>query len=248
MAAAMSSSGRSCCAVMTPESPWSTALSPAVAARHSAMPARSVRWAASLMPVPGLLKARNVVVPRAAPRILEAIRQGVRRMRVGADVDQPAGREAGASIVGRLKERSPGPRGMADAAPRTPAPSKGPRRDVVPPRDDALTCSSSTSSMAMAERPPGRAPTSGSARPRPWSGSGCPRAGRRCWRSPRCHTPVGSRIRTSRPGRRSSAPARDGWWPSPAPGPGNRTRTGSSSPRRSSGSARACRAAAASGG
>jgi hypothetical protein len=64
----MSSSGRSCWAVMTAESPKSTALSPSVAARHSEMPARSVSWAAGLMPVPGLLKARKVVVPpKAAP-------------------------------------------------------------------------------------------------------------------------------------------------------------------------------------
>ena len=45
-----------------------SALSPSVAARHSAMPARSVRWAAALMPVPGLLNARNVVVPPNAAR------------------------------------------------------------------------------------------------------------------------------------------------------------------------------------
>ena len=90
-AAATSASGASCCAVMTADRPKSTALSPAVAARHSAIPARSVRWAASLMPVPGLSKARKVVVPPNAAAT-ESVKKrsgsssdGIRDVRVDVD-------------------------------------------------------------------------------------------------------------------------------------------------------------------
>ena len=41
----------------------STALSAAVTCRNSSIPARIERWAAADEPVPGLLNARNVVVP-----------------------------------------------------------------------------------------------------------------------------------------------------------------------------------------
>ena len=51
----------------------STALSAAVTRRNSSIPARIERWAAGDDPVPGLLKARKVVVPpnAAAERVLE---------------------------------------------------------------------------------------------------------------------------------------------------------------------------------
>ena len=61
--AGSSASGSSAWPDTASDRPTSMALSPSVAARHSARPVRSERSAAGDEPVPGLLNDRNVVVP-----------------------------------------------------------------------------------------------------------------------------------------------------------------------------------------
>ena len=65
-----SATGSSCWPEITADRPKSTAASPSVRARNSSRPASSDARPRSLMPVPGLLKARKVVVPPKAAATL----------------------------------------------------------------------------------------------------------------------------------------------------------------------------------
>ena len=89
--AGISRTGSSWAAVITRLGATSTAESLAVASRHSRRPVTSERAAASDDPVPGLLKARNAVVPaegRGHRVVEEAVRPLVGRdPHVGVDVD-----------------------------------------------------------------------------------------------------------------------------------------------------------------
>ena len=138
-----SPTGSACMAVTTRLSAISTAASPSVAARHSRSPVTSDRAAAGDDPVPGLLKARNVVVPpNAAATESAKNRSGsasvATRVCVWTSTTPGSTSRPAASTTSRAVAASP-PRSGSTAEIRPPSTATSATRDppavtTVPPR------------------------------------------------------------------------------------------------------------------